>query len=146
MDRLICGDVGFGKTEVAVRAAFKAGHGRQTSGRAGADHRLGSHTSRYSGSAWLDYRCGIEMLQAVSVRNRKEESIAAFTPRVSNIVIGTHRLISGESYLKTSHWWLIDEEHVSECCTRKNSKSFSSWSMWLTLSATPIPRTLYFRL
>jgi transcription-repair coupling factor (superfamily II helicase) len=146
MDRLICGDVGFGKTEVAIRAAFKAVmDGHQVAVLAPTTVLAQQHFEVFR-QRMLDYPVRIEMLSRFRSQGEQKKILELLRQGGIDIVIGTHRLISGDVVFKDLALVIIDEEQRFGFCTKRNSRTYSSFVDVLTLSATPIPRTLYLSL
>jgi len=146
MDRLICGDVGYGKTEVAVRAAFKAVmDGFQVAVLVPttvlAEQHFNTFRERMSG-----YPVAIEMLSRF--RTQREQTKVAQLLRKGgvDIVIGTHRLLSSDVHFKNLGLVVIDEEQRFGVLHKEKFKQLRKLVDVLTLSATPIPRTLYLSL
>ena len=146
MDRLICGDVGFGKTEVAIRAAFKAVMGgRQVAVLVPttvlAQQHLNTFRERMAG-----YPLVIEMLSRFRSRPEQRQILAAAAAGRLDILIGTHRLIQRDVRFKDLGLVVIDEEQRFGV---KHKEVFKQWRAHvdvLSMSATPIPRTLYLAL
>ena len=146
MDRLICGDVGFGKTEVAIRAAFKAVlDGRQVAVLVPttvlAQQHLNTFRERMAG-----YPVAIEMLSRFRSRQEQRAILAAAARGAIDILIGTHRLIQRDVGFKDLGLVVIDEEQRFGV---KHKEVFKQWRAHvdvLSLSAMPIPRTLYLAL
>jgi len=143
MDRLICGDVGFGKTEVAIRAAFKAAlSGKQVAVLAPTTVLVQQHWHTFS-ERMAEYPVQVEMLcRFVSPRNQKE-TIKALSNGQVDIVIGTHRLLSKDIKFKNIGLIIVDEEQRFGVRHKEKLKKIKHLADVLTLSATPIPRTLY---
>lgn len=146
MDRLICGDVGFGKTEVAIRAAFKAA----------TDGKQVAVLVPTTILAFQHYRSFVERLKefpvTVSYLNRfrtakqKKEVIEGLASGKIDIVIGTHQLVSAKIKFKDLGLLIIDEEHKFGVSVKDKLKTLKNNVDTLTLTATPIPRTLQFSL
>ncbi|MBK1791451.1 transcription-repair coupling factor [Persicirhabdus sediminis] len=143
MDRLICGDVGFGKTEVAIRAAFKSA----TSGRQVA---LLCPTTVLAEQHWRtfrermsDYPLRIELLNRFRKPAEVRETLKGLADGSVDIVIGTHRLISKDVSYKNLGLAIVDEEQRFGVKHKEQFKEIFRQIDVLTLSATPIPRTLY---
>ncbi len=143
MDRLICGDVGFGKTEVAIRAAFKAAlSGKQVAVLAPTTVLVQQHWHTFS-ERMAEYPVQVEMLcRFVSPRNQKE-IIKTLVAGQTDIVIGTHRLLSKDIQFKNLGLIIVDEEQRFGVRHKEKLKKLKHLADVLTLSATPIPRTLY---
>ena len=146
MDRLICGDVGFGKTEVAVRAAFKAVmDGKQVAVLAPTTVLAQQHFEVFR-QRILDYPVRIEMLSRFRSQSEQKKVLRLLREGGVDIVIGTHRLISGDVVFKDLGLVVIDEEQRFGVLHKEKFKELFKQVDVLTLSATPIPRTLYLSL
>jgi transcription-repair coupling factor (superfamily II helicase) len=146
MDRLICGDVGFGKTEVAIRAAFKAVmEGKQVAVLAPTTILAQQHFETFR-QRMLDYPVRIEMLSRFRSHAEQRKVIQLLRDGGVDIVIGTHRLISGDVIFKDLGLVVIDEEQRFGVLHKEKFKELFKLVDVLTLSATPIPRTLYLSL
>jgi transcription-repair coupling factor (superfamily II helicase) len=146
MDRLICGDVGFGKTEVAVRAAFKAVmDGKQVAVLAPTTVLAQQHFEVFR-QRMLDYPVRIEMLSRFRSQSEQKKVLQLLREGGVDIVIGTHRLISGDVVFKNLALVVIDEEQRFGVLHKEKFKDLFKLVDVLTLSATPIPRTLYLSL
>ena len=146
MDRLICGDVGFGKTEVAIRAAFKAVmDGRQVAVLAPTTVLAQQHFEVFR-QRMLDYPVRIEMLSRFRSQGEQRKILELLRQGGVDIVIGTHRLISGDVVFKDLGLVVIDEEQRFGVLHKEKFKELFKLVDVLTLSATPIPRTLYLSL
>jgi transcription-repair coupling factor (superfamily II helicase) len=146
MDRLICGDVGFGKTEVAVRAAFKAVmDGKQVAVLAPTTVLAQQHFEVFR-QRMLDYPVRIEMLSRFRSQSEQKKVLRLLREGGVDIVIGTHRLISGDVVFKDLGIVVIDEEQRFGVLHKEKFKELFKLVDVLTLSATPIPRTLYLSL
>lgn len=146
MDRLICGDVGFGKTEVAIRAAFKAViDGKQVAVLAPTTVLAQQHFEVFR-QRMLDYPVRIEMLSRFRSQGEQRKILELLRQGGVDIVIGTHRLISGDVVFKDLGLVVIDEEQRFGVLHKEKFKELFKLVDVLTLSATPIPRTLYLSL
>jgi transcription-repair coupling factor (superfamily II helicase) len=146
MDRLICGDVGFGKTEVAVRAAFKAVmEGKQVAVLAPTTVLAQQHFEVFR-QRMLEYPVRIEMLSRFRSQAEQKKVLQLLREGGIDIVIGTHRLISGDVIFKDLGLVVIDEEQRFGVLHKEKFKELFKLVDVLTLSATPIPRTLYLSL
>ncbi|MFN2542501.1 MAG: transcription-repair coupling factor [Chthoniobacterales bacterium] len=146
MDRLICGDVGFGKTEVAIRAAFKAVMaGRQVAVLAPTTVLAQQHFEVFR-QRMLEYPVRIEMLSRFRSQSEQKKVLQLLREGGVDIVIGTHRLISGDVAFKNLGLVVIDEEQRFGVLHKEKFKELFKLVDVLTLSATPIPRTLYLSL
>jgi len=146
MDRLISGDVGFGKTEVAIRAAHRAvGHGKQVAMLVPttvlASQHFETFMERFGG---LPVR--LELLSRFSSDREAREIIKGIRDGTVDIVIGTHRLLSEEIKFKDLGLLIVDEEHRFGVGQKERMKAMKANLDVLSLSATPIPRTLYMSL
>ncbi|MFM8637083.1 MAG: transcription-repair coupling factor [Betaproteobacteria bacterium] len=142
MDRLICGDVGFGKTEVALRAAFVAvTAGKQVALLAPTTLLAEQHFQNISDrfSKWP-----VKVAEMSRFRTTKEikEAMAGLADGTSDIVVGTHKLLSAEVQFKRLGLLIIDEEHRFGVRHKEAMKALRAEVDVLTLTATPIPRTL----
>jgi transcription-repair coupling factor (superfamily II helicase) len=146
MDRLICGDVGFGKTEVAIRAAFKAVmDGKQVAVLAPTTVLAQQHFEVFR-QRMLDYPVRIEMLSRFRSQGEQKKILELLRKGSVDVVIGTHRLISGDVVFKDLGLVVIDEEQRFGVLHKDKFKELFKLVDVLTLSATPIPRTLYLSL
>ena len=146
MDRLICGDVGFGKTEVAIRAAFKAVQdGRQVAVLVPttilAQQHLNTFRERMAG-----YPVAVEMLSRFRTARDQKEVLAAAAAGQVDILIGTHRLLQRDVKFKDLGLVVIDEEQRFGVKHKEVFKRMRETVDVLSMSATPIPRTLYLAL
>ncbi len=146
MDRLICGDVGFGKTEVAIRAAFKA----ITSGKQVAilvpTTVLAEQHWRTFRERMSDYPVRVDLLNRFRTAAEVRSTIAGLEDGSVDLVIGTHRLVSGDVKFKDLGLVVVDEEQRFGVAHKEKFKQLFRQVDVLTLSATPIPRTLYMAL
>src|SRR5438874_2238570 len=146
MDRLICGDVGFGKTEVAIRAAFKAVmDGKQVAVLAPTTVLAQQHFETFR-QRMLDYPIRIEMLSRFRSPAEQKKVLQLLREGGVDIVIGTHRLISDDVSFRDLGLVVIDEEQRFGVLHKEKFKELFKLVDVLTLSATPIPRTLYLSL
>ncbi|RYD48894.1 MAG: transcription-repair coupling factor, partial [Verrucomicrobiaceae bacterium] len=146
MDRLICGDVGFGKTEVAIRAAFKAASsGKQVAMLAPTTVLAEQHYRNFR-ERMSDYPITVEMLSRFRTAAEQRKTLEGLKNGSVDIVIGTHRLISKDIQFKDLGLVVIDEEQRFGVLHKERFKELFSLVDMLTLSATPIPRTLYLSL
>ena len=142
MDRLVCGDVGFGKTEVAVRAVFKAVQdGKQAAVLVPttllAQQHFQTFADRYAG-----YPVRVEVLSRFLTNAQAREVTEGLANGSVDVVIGTHRLLSGDIAFKDLGLLVVDEEQRFGVSHKEAIKQFKNDVDVLTLSATPIPRTL----
>jgi transcription-repair coupling factor (superfamily II helicase) len=146
MDRLICGDVGFGKTEVAIRAAFKAVmEGRQVAVLVPTTVLAQQHFNTFR-ERMADYPVRIELLSRFRTRRQQQQVVRDLAAGGVDIVIGTHRLLQDDIVLKDLGLVIIDEEQRFGVMHKEKFKMLRKLVDVLTLSATPIPRTLYLAL
>jgi transcription-repair coupling factor (superfamily II helicase) len=146
MDRLICGDVGFGKTEVAIRAAFKAVlDGRQVAVLAPTTVLAQQHFNTFS-ERMADYPVRLELLSRFRGRRAQQEVLKGLAAGAVDIVIGTHRLLQPDVAFKDLGLVVVDEEQRFGVMHKERFKMLRKLVDVLTLSATPIPRTLYLAL
>ena len=146
MDRLICGDVGFGKTEVALRAAFKAVQdGAQVAVLAPTTVLAQQHFENFK-SRLSAFPVEIEMLSRFRTKAQQRSIIDCVASGEVDIVIGTHRLLSADIRFKELGLMIIDEEQRFGVKHKEHFKKLRSRIDILTLTATPIPRTLYLSL
>jgi transcription-repair coupling factor (superfamily II helicase) len=146
MDRLVCGDVGFGKTEVAIRAAFKAAaDGKQTAVLVPTTILALQHYKTFS-SRLSDFPCKVDYVS----RHRKPLEQKEIYRKLENgeidIIIGTHKLTAGNVKFKDLGLLVIDEEQRFGVAVKDKLKKLKANVDTLTLTATPIPRTLQFSL
>ena len=146
MDRLVCGDVGFGKTEVAIRAAFKAAtDGKQVAILVPTTILAFQHYRSFK-ERLKDFPVNISYLNRFRTAKQKSETIAGLKDGKVDIVIGTHQLASEKVKFKDLGLLIIDEEHKFGVSVKDKLKTLKSNIDTLTLTATPIPRTLQFSL
>ncbi|WP_257666977.1 transcription-repair coupling factor [Parapedobacter tibetensis] len=146
MDRLVCGDVGFGKTEVAIRAAFKAvADSKQvavlvpTTILAMQHHR--TFTERLQG-----FPCNIDYINRFKSTKEIKDTLARLAEGKLDIIIGTHRLVSKDVKFRDLGLMIVDEEQKFGVGVKEKLKQLRANVDALTLTATPIPRTLHFSL
>ncbi|MEO8205697.1 MAG: DEAD/DEAH box helicase [Chthoniobacterales bacterium] len=146
MDRLLCGDVGFGKTEVAIRAAFKAVmDGKQVAVLTPTTVLAQQHFETFR-ERMSDYPVSIELLSRYRTKGEQTQTVARLVSGETDIVIGTHRLISKDVQFKKLGLVVVDEEQRFGVQHKERLKERFRLVDVLTLSATPIPRTLYMAL
>ncbi|MFA5408459.1 MAG: DEAD/DEAH box helicase, partial [Bacilli bacterium] len=142
MDRLLCGDVGYGKTEVAFRAIFKA----VSSGKQGAylcpTTLLSSQQYKNASSRFKNYAVSIAILNRFTTKKDLKKTLEGLKNGTIDIVFGTHRLLSNDVMFKSLGLLIIDEEQRFGVIHKEKIKEYKSNIDVLTLSATPIPRTL----
>ena len=146
MDRLICGDVGFGKTEVGIRAAFKAVlDGKQVAVLVPTTVLAQQHYNTFR-ERMADYPVRVELLSRFRTRRAQQRVVKDLSAGAVDIVIGTHRLLQGDIAFKDLGLVVIDEEQRFGVMHKEKFKMLRRLVDVLTLSATPIPRTLYLAL
>ena len=146
MDRLVCGDVGFGKTEVAVRAAFKAAcDSKQTAVLVPTTVLAYQHYQTFS-SRLKDMPVRVEYLSRARSAKQTKEILADLASGRIDILIGTHKLISKTVKFHDLGLLIIDEEQKFGVSTKEKLRQLKTSVDTLTMSATPIPRTLQFSL
>ncbi|WDF55395.1 transcription-repair coupling factor [Mucilaginibacter sp. KACC 22063] len=146
MDRLICGDVGFGKTEVAVRAAFKAvTDSKQVAVLVPTTILAAQHYKTFS-ERLKGFPCNIDYINRFKSSKQIKDSLAKLAEGKIDIIIGTHRLVSKDVKFKDLGLMIIDEEQKFGVSTKEKLKQMRVNVDTLTLTATPIPRTLHFSL
>ena len=142
MDRLVFGDVGFGKTEVAIRAAFKAvTSGRQVAVLCPTTLLAQQHQQTFS-ERYAPYPVRVEMLSRFLTASEQRAVIAGLASGEVDVVIGTHRLLSDEVVFKDLGLLVVDEEQRFGVAAKDRIKAASVAVDVVTLTATPIPRTL----
>ncbi len=146
MDRLICGDVGFGKTEVALRAAFKAVMGGvQVAVLAPTTILAQQHYQTFT-QRLAAYPVQTEMLSRFRTPHQQQETLKNLATGVTDIVIGTHRLLQKDVVFDNLGLLIIDEEQRFGVKDKEKLKAMRTNVDVLTLTATPIPRTLHMSL
>jgi transcription-repair coupling factor (superfamily II helicase) len=146
MDRLLCGDVGYGKTEVAIRAAFKAVQdGKQVAVLVPTTILATQHLSTFR-ERLADFPVRVEVLSRFKSRNEQQTTLRELARGEVDIVIGTHRLLSPDVAYRDLGLVVIDEEQRFGVKHKERLRKIRSTVDVLTLTATPIPRTLYFSL
>lgn len=146
MDRLICGDVGFGKTEVAIRAAFKAvQEGKQVAYLVPTTILAQQHYNNFA-ERMKDYPVRVAMLSRFCTGKQIRETLSALKKGLVDIVIGTHRIVSKDVEFKDLGLLIIDEEQRFGVAAKEKIKQLKENVDVLTLTATPIPRTLHMSL
>ncbi len=146
MDRLICGDVGFGKTEIAIRTAFKAVMGGKQVAMLVPTTVLAEQHYRNFRERMSAFPVRIEMLSRFRSAAQQKETTRGLKDGSVDIVIGTHRILSGRLEFKDLGLVIIDEEQRFGVLHKEKLKERFRRVDQLTLSATPIPRTLYLSL
>ena len=146
MDRLVCGDVGFGKTEVAIRAAFKAVTGGKQVAILVPTTVLAEQHWRTFRERMSDYPVRIELLSRFRTPAQIRDTVRGVAEGAVDVVIGTHRLLSADISFPNLGLAVIDEEQRFGVKHKERFKALFHHIDVLTLSATPIPRTLYMAL
>ena len=146
MDRLICGDVGFGKTEIAIRAAFKAVcDGKQVALLVPTTILALQHFTTFS-SRLKDFPCSIDYISRLRTAKQVNEIKSRLKEGTLDIVIGTHKMLGKGFEFKDLGLLIIDEEQKFGVSAKEKLRQIKSSVDTLTLTATPIPRTLQFSL
>lgn len=146
MDRLVCGDVGYGKTELAIRAAFKAVmHGKQVAVLVPTTILAQQHYRTFS-ERMADYPVRVEVLSRFKTRSEQNAIIEGLAQGTVDVVIGTHRLIQKDVRFRDLGLVVIDEEQRFGVEHKERLKRLRETVGVLTLTATPIPRTLHMAL
>jgi transcription-repair coupling factor (superfamily II helicase) len=146
MDRLLVGDVGYGKTEIAVRAAFKAVQSERQVAVLVPTTILADQHLRTFGDRLADFPIRVAMLSRFQTTKEQQAVLAAVAKGDVDIVIGTHRLLSEDVVFKRLGLIVIDEEHRFGVKHKERLKQLRLETDVLTLTATPIPRTLHMSL
>lgn len=143
MDRLLCGDVGYGKTEVAIRAAFKAAiEGKQVAVLVPTTILAQQHYETFR-ERFGEYPINIQSLSRFRSRKEQNETIKGVRQGTVDIVIGTHRILSQDLVFKDLGLLIVDEEQRFGVTHKEKLKKLKTNVDVLTLTATPIPRTLH---
>lgn len=146
MDRLLCGDVGFGKTEVALRAAFKvAAAGQQVAVLAPTTILASQHFQTFS-ARLQGFPLRLGLLSRFRTPKEQRQVIEGLANGQVDIVIGTHRLLSKDVQFRDLGLLVVDEEQRFGVAQKEKLKALRASVHVLTLSATPVPRTLHFSL
>jgi transcription-repair coupling factor (superfamily II helicase) len=142
MDRLVCGDVGFGKTEVAMRAAFIAVHGGRQVGVLVPTTLLAQQHYNSFRDRFADWPVRVEVMSRFKSAKEVQSAIAELAEGKIDILIGTHKLLQDDVKFSNLGLVIIDEEHRFGVRQKEQLKALRSEVDILTLTATPIPRTL----
>lgn len=143
MDRLLCGDVGYGKTEVAIRAAFKAVmDGKQVALLVPTTILAQQHYETFR-ERFADYPVNISVISRFRTRKEQTQTIKGLKDGTVDVVIGTHRLLSKDIVFKELGLLIVDEEQRFGVTHKEKLKRLKTNVDVLTLTATPIPRTLH---
>ena len=146
MDRLVCGDVGFGKTEVAIRAAFKAvTDGKQAAVLVPTTILALQHYNTFR-DRLKDFPCTVDYINRFKSAAKQKETLEKLASGKIDIIIGTHRLLGKDVKFKDLGLMIIDEEQKFGVAAKEKLKAIRVNVDTLTLTATPIPRTLQFSL
>ncbi|MFT6717887.1 MAG: transcription-repair coupling factor (superfamily II helicase) [Sphingobacteriales bacterium] len=146
MDRLVCGDVGFGKTEIAIRAAFKAVTDNKQVAVLVPTTVLSMQHFKSFRKRLKDFPCSIDFLNRFKTAKQNTETFKKLESGETDIVIGTHALVGKKVKFKDLGLLIIDEEQKFGVGVKDKLKTFKENLDTLTLTATPIPRTLQFSL
>jgi transcription-repair coupling factor (superfamily II helicase) len=146
MDRLICGDVGFGKTEVAIRAAFKAvDNGKQVAVLVPTTVLAYQHSRSFT-ARLKEFPVTVDYLNRFRTAKEKRETLEKLEKGHVDIIIGTHQLVNKNVKFKDLGLLIVDEEQKFGVAVKEKLKTLKDNVDVLTLTATPIPRTLQFSL
>jgi transcription-repair coupling factor (superfamily II helicase) len=146
MDRLVCGDVGFGKTEVAIRAAFKAvTDSKQVAVLVPTTILALQHYNTFR-ERLKDFPCNVDYISRLRSNTQQRETLSRLAQGKVDIIIGTHKLVGKEVRFKDLGLLIIDEEQKFGVTVKEKLRQFKLNVDTLTLTATPIPRTLQFSL
>ena len=146
MDRVVCGDVGYGKTEVALRAAFKAVEdGHQAAVLVPTTLLADQHFRTFS-QRLAPFSVRVDMLSRYRTKAEQKETLKGLQSGTVDMVIGTHRLLQKDIRFKNLGLLVVDEEHKFGVRHKERIKEFKKLVDVLTLTATPIPRTLHMSL
>lgn len=143
MDRLLCGDVGYGKTEVAIRAAFKAVMDQKQVAYLAPTTVLAEQQFKEFRERMKDYPIKVEILNRFKSKKYQDEVTKKLKLGEVDIVIGTHRLLSKDIEFKNLGLLIIDEEHRFGVKAKEKIKQLKMNIDVLTMTATPIPRTMH---
>ena len=143
MDRLLCGDVGYGKTEVAIRAAFKACMDQKQVAYLAPTTILSNQQYESFKERMKDYPIRVEVINRFKTKKEQEDIVKRLELGEIDILIGTHRLLSKDIKFKNLGLLIIDEEHRFGVKAKEKIKEYKKNVDVLTMTATPIPRTLH---
>ena len=143
MDRLLCGDVGYGKTEVAIRAAFKAVMGGKQVAYLAPTTVLAEQQYKEFKERMTNFGIRVEVLNRFRTKKQQTEIINKLKLGEVDIVVGTHRILSKDVEFKDLGLLIIDEEHRFGVKDKEKIKQYKATIDVLTMTATPIPRTLH---
>ncbi len=146
MDRLICGDVGFGKTEIAIRAAFKAvADGKQVAVLVPTTILALQHARTFR-ERLREFPCSVDYINRFKTKKQQTDTLKRVADGQIDILIGTHRIVGADVKFKDLGLLVIDEEQKFGVSVKDKLKKMKVNVDTLTLTATPIPRTLQFSL
>ncbi len=146
MDRLVCGDVGFGKTEIAIRAAFKAvADNKQVAVLVPTTILALQHYKTFS-NRLKDMPCNVDYISRMKSRKKQTKTLKQLKSGKLDILIGTHRIVGKDVEFKDLGLMIVDEEQKFGVAIKEKLKAIKVNVDTLTLTATPIPRTLQFSL
>lgn len=143
MDRLLCGDVGYGKTEVAIRAAFKAIMDQKQVAYLVPTTVLANQQYESFKQRMEDFAIRVELLNRFRTKKEQDEVIRKLKLGEIDVVVGTHRILSKDVEFKDLGLLIIDEEHRFGVKDKEKIKQYKASIDVLTMTATPIPRTLH---
>ena len=146
MDRLVCGDVGFGKTEIAIRAAFKAVTDSKQVALLVPTTILAVQHYKTFRDRLKEFPCRVDYINRFKTAQEQKETLKDLEAGKIDILIGTHRLLSADVKFKDLGLMIVDEEQKFGVSAKEKLKQFKINVDTLTLTATPIPRTLQFSL
>jgi transcription-repair coupling factor (superfamily II helicase) len=146
MDRLVCGDVGFGKTEIAIRAAFKAVADSKQVAVLVPTTILALQHNKTFGERLKEFPCRVDYINRFKSAKEQTQTLKDLADGKIDILIGTHRIVSQDVKFKDLGLMIIDEEQKFGVATKEKLKKMKVNVDTLTLTATPIPRTLQFSL
>ena len=146
MDRLVCGDVGFGKTEIAIRAAFKAVCDSKQVAILVPTTILANQHYRSFTERFKDFPCNVDYINRFKTPKEQKDILQRAADGKIDVLIGTHKLLSKDMKFKNLGLMIIDEEQKFGVAAKEKLKSIKINVDTLTLTATPIPRTLNFSL
>lgn len=146
MDRVVCGDVGYGKTEVALRAAFKAVEDGYQAAILVPTTLLADQHFRTFSERLARFSVRVDMLSRYRTKAEQKETLKGLKSGTVDLVIGTHRLLQKDILFKNLGLLVVDEEHKFGVTHKERIKEFKKLVDVLTLTATPIPRTLHMSL
>mgnify|MGYP000613869658 FL=1 len=143
MDRLLCGDVGYGKTEIAIRAAFKAVMGGKQVAYLAPTTILAEQQYKEFKTRMEGFGVKVEVLNRFKTQKQQKEIIKKINLGEIDIIVGTHRILSDDIQFKDLGLLIIDEEHRFGVKAKEKIKQYKTNIDVLTMTATPIPRTLH---